>query len=212
MDGTLLRLPVEISQLRQDLTELFGQWGVHTSFRPLLSSIEQAVVDADLSGATSDEEAAARAYEIRVRHELAAAERAITRPGAEALVAALKHEPAALVSNNTQAAVERAVQRLGLRPAGLLALVGHTPIRPPKPDPTMLIYALGQLDPLPAELICVGDRPVDITMARRAGQALPGVKVTAVGVPGQLEGEAELEAAGADLVLPDLAALVERFF
>jgi HAD superfamily hydrolase (TIGR01509 family) len=70
-----------------------------------------------------------------------------------------------------------------------------------KPDPQPLLFALELLGVEPAAAAYVGDSPEDVTMARAAG-------AFAVGVPGGFPNRDALEAAGPDLLAPDLESAV----
>lgn len=71
-----------------------------------------------------------------------------------------------------------------------------------KPDPEPVLKTLRELGFKPSEALVVGDMPVDIEMAHNAG-------VRAVGVSYGNATQEELEAAGADVVIDDLAQLLD---
>ena len=217
VDGTLLHLPVDIQQVRASLAEMFCPLGVELEFVPLLQRIRQAAQAAAAPvGTDTVESLVERAYGVVTRIEVEAARRASPAPGFEELIRALGQEPVVLVSNNSAEAVRAALATCGLAPAMLASVIGRTVRRPAKPNPAPLLQALGAVVPLPPEVICVGDRPVDMTMALAAARSpvlsRTRTSVTPVGVLGRLEGEEELLQAGAEVVCADLHALVERFF
>ena len=218
VDGTLIHLPVEIQRVRDALAKMFRPLGVELEFVPLLERIRQAAQFAavDPVGTDTVESLVERAYRLVTRFEVEAARRATPCPGLGGLIRALGQEPVVLVSNNSAEAVRAALATCGLAPARLASVIGRIAWRPAKPDPAPLLQALGAVNPLPGQLICVGDRPADMAMAvAAAGSAMLArceVTVTAVGVLGRLEGEEELRQAGAERVFPDLPALVGHFF
>lgn len=78
----------------------------------------------------------------------------------------------------------------GLRP-GLL----------PKPEPDLMLDALRQLDCAPSEAVTVGDMPTDLRAAEAAG-------VRFIGVSHGFGSRAELEAAGATIIIDSLEELL----
>ncbi len=210
LDGTLLHLPVEIQRVRQSLAELFQAAGVAAQLRPLLPGIERAARDASGGDANREHQLRLDAYQEIERFELDAAAGSEACPGARGFLEALAHDPVLIVTNNGGQAARAALEHCGLRPGDLRAVVGREPTRPAKPSPEPMLRALERLPGDPTEVICVGDRPADMAMAAAARPEVEaaGGTVRAVGVVGRLEGEAEMRAAGAEAVLPDLDAVL----
>jgi phosphoglycolate phosphatase len=71
---------------------------------------------------------------------------------------------------------------------------------PSKPHPSMLLAALAETGADPARAVMIGDTAFDVAMGRAAGMAT-------IGVAWGYHPRARLEAAGADLVIDDYAAL-----
>jgi phosphoglycolate phosphatase len=71
---------------------------------------------------------------------------------------------------------------------------GNNPDFPLKPDPSMTLYVMNQLQLSPEETLFVGDSGVDMLTAKNAG-------VTAVGVEWGFRHRDELQKAGADHIL-----------
>ncbi len=217
VDGTLLHLPVNIQHVREALADMFRPMGVEQEFVPLLQRVNEAAQAAAAPVGTETAKALVeRAYRLITRFEVDAARRVVPVPGLQTLVRALDREPVVLVSNSSAEAVRAALATCGLAPINLASVIGRTPWRKAKPDPAPLLQALGAVVPLPRQIICVGDRPADMAMARAASRtqvvARARATVAAVGVLGKLEGEEELRGAGAEEVFPDLEALVARYF
>lgn len=85
----------------------------------------------------------------------------------------------------------------------LAAVLAREDVAAVKPDPAHLLEALGLLDRIPGEALMVGDHPLDVLTARRAG-ALAGAVAS---------GEtplADLQAAGPDFLAEDAHELFER--
>ena len=205
VEGTLLRLPVAIDEVREALRALAAARGIERRFSPLLPAIAETA--AELGAAFLEE-----AYALIERYELAAAPSATLCEGArELLAAADSHgEPVLLVSNSSAAALRAAFRSCGLVP-GERALVGRRPGLPPKPDPAPLLEAVAALsgEESAGLLLCVGDRVPDALMARAAAPVLRahGFEVRAIGVASDERARARLLEAGADQVIASLLEL-----
>lgn len=211
LDGTLLRLPVDIAAVRADVVELFAGAGVAANPRPILSGIQEAARLAAPDDIARQAAWYARGLGLIEAAEMAAAASARPCSGARELLDALGQEPVAIVTNNAAAPARAALERCGLLPGNLVRLVGREPGHPAKPSPEPLLRALlHRTEPL-GQIICVGDRPSDMAMAVAAREALVkrGGQVIAIAIPGDFEGEGELREAGADEVLPSLADLLQ---
>ena len=73
-----------------------------------------------------------------------------------------------IASNKPPAFSHELMERLGLAPL-LGAILGPGPGIPPKPDPAMLREGCVRLRCVPAETLYVGDMPLDVESAARAG-------------------------------------------
>ncbi len=91
-------------------------------------------------------------------------------PGAEEALADLARRGAGLgvASNKPPRFTRDLLERLDLAPL-FGAILGPGPGLPPKPDPAMLRAACALLDAAPAETLYVGDMPLDVESAARAG-------------------------------------------
>lgn len=99
--------------------------------------------------------------------------------------------PAAVLSNKPDALTRLIVA--GLFPANAFRQVqGERPGIPRKPDPASALALCGVLELAPAQVLFVGDSPVDVATARRAGMPC------AAALWG-FSDEVELRAAGSDL-------------
>lgn len=88
-----------------------------------------------------------------------------------------------------------------LAPWPFAAIYGQRPAVPLKPDPTAALCAADELGVPPTTCAFIGDSAVDIATARAAG-------MRAIGVAWGFRGRAELDAADADVVVDEPAALV----
>lgn len=103
-------------------------------------------------------------------------------PGAEEALTDLAHRGAGLgiASNKPPRFTRDLLERLDLAPL-FGAILGPGPDLPPKPDPAMLRAACAILDAAPAETLYVGDMPLDVESAVRAG--MPHLLVPTGAVP-----------------------------
>ena len=105
----------------------------------------------------------------------------------------------AVVSNKTESAVKELCAE---EFSGLTDIeVGDDGVRPLKPDPAPVLYALSSLNMGADEAVYVGDQEVDIVTARNAGIAF-------VGAGWGSRGEKLLKAAGAQTVISDIRQLL----
>lgn len=106
----------------------------------------------------------------------------------------------AVITRNSRQAVETVFPDAG---DYLAAVLTREDVAAVKPDPSHLLTALGQLDALPGETLMVGDHPLDVLTARRAG-AMAGA------VASGDTSYADLQAADPDFLAEDAHELFER--
>lgn len=123
--------------------------------------------------------------------------------GVDKLIAHLTHRgQLAVVSTRSQEDAQAFLRQHVLQPAFALTVTQETTKRL-KPHPEPVQYAARNLDLPLGNCVMVGDTPVDILSARRAG-------AWAIGVLCGFGEERELWRAGAHLVVPSTADLLER--
>jgi pyrophosphatase PpaX len=105
-----------------------------------------------------------------------------------------------VVTTKMRASTEQSLRLLGLYET-MEAIVTVSDVERPKPHPEPVLKAMAALKAEPSATLMVGDSPVDVEAAIRAG-AVPA------GVAWSLKGEAVLRAAGARLILQDLRDLL----
>lgn len=76
--------------------------------------------------------------------------------------------PLAVLTNKPQAATDRILAALGLTASFAMVIGGDTAVGR-KPDPAGLLSIVHEARVTPAETILVGDSPIDVETARRAG-------------------------------------------
>ncbi|MBN2002150.1 MAG: HAD family hydrolase [Anaerolineae bacterium] len=124
------------------------------------------------------------------------------RPMLEVLAA---HAPLAVVSTRLHEAARAFLEQHALTDLFQMVVTQETTHRL-KPHPEPILYAAAQLKVPPEACVMVGDTPMDVVSARRAG-------AWAVGVLCGFGEEHELRRSGAHLILPstaDLASIVQE--
>jgi HAD superfamily hydrolase (TIGR01549 family) len=199
MDGTLLRLDVDIEEVRLRLAALFAPHGVTRPFRPILRRISEAAAEA---GKT---ELRAAGLAILDEWELKGARVARPRAGAVAAARTLAEQGTKLgiVTDNGRACVETALRAAGFDPAWFQIIVTRDDVPAPKPDPAGVLLAARTLG---APMVYLGDHPKDVDAGRAAARTLPGIRVLAV--RGGHASDADLAKAGADAVLGSVGELL----
>ncbi len=163
MDGALLRVDVDVEEVRQRLAALFGPHGVSRPFRPILKTLREAARDARRP------ELLAEGLAILADWEVRGAVGARAREGAVEATAALARSgvPLGIVTDVGRAAVVAALVAAGLDPVRFTAIVTRDDVPAPKPDPAMVRRAAEELAGTPTWYIV--DHQKDIDAGRAAG-------------------------------------------
>ena len=109
----------------------------------------------------------------------------------------------AVVSNKPERFSRRILEGLGVGSRFRIILGGDS-TQKRKPDPEALYRAMDFCKAAASETAIVGDSPIDIQAGKSAG-------VTTCGVLGGFRPQAELEAAGCDLIIRNLLELADHF-
>jgi HAD superfamily hydrolase (TIGR01549 family) len=200
MDGTLLRLPVDIEEARQRIAALYAPHGVTRPFRPNLARIQDGAKEA------GKPELVAQAYAILDVLEVAGAPEAKGAPHAAEVIAALVARGArlGLVTDNGAACVPLALRAVGIDPA-VFEAVWTRDAGPAKPSPVGLTTVLEQLG-AGDDCWYVGDHPRDLEAGKGARAKFPQLRLAAVKTG--LAQEAQLLKGGADRVIDRLDSLL----
>jgi phosphoglycolate phosphatase len=156
LDGTLVRLAVDWSAVREDAAAVYRTAGVDPADRSLWALL----ADADGAGVATEVEATIAAHERRGARE------SDRLPGADRL--AEDGRPAAVCSLNCEAACRVALDRHGVADR-VAAVVGRDSVPARKPDPAPLLATVDALGVDPGSVLFVGDSERDAETARRAG-------------------------------------------
>ena len=111
----------------------------------------------------------------------------------------------AILSNKPDPTVKQLAEKL--TPGVFKIAMGGREGIPLKPDPTAVYEILDELGVTPSEVVYVGDTSVDMETGKNFGAAYT------VGVPWGFRDRAELEQAGADMIVDipsEILALVKR--
>jgi phosphoglycolate phosphatase len=121
-------------------------------------------------------------------------------PGAGEVLEYFKNRRQAVVTNKPEPFTTQILEKLGIRNYFSDVVSGDSPY-PRKPDPAALEAILRAASAKPQQALFVGDSPVDIETARRAG-----IEIAAV--PHGFSPEHHLE--GADVIVPSFEVLLEH--
>ncbi len=202
LDGTLLDSYAGIHDSLGAVLEHFGRPAVTIEeTRRLVGHGLEALVAKVLP----EELRAEAAERFRFRYKVNAPRLTRLMPGAELVVTELwrRGVPLSIASNKPAVFSRQLLAGFGL--AELFAFVGGPDLGfPEKPDPSMVLAALGAMGLPAAETLYVGDMTVDVATARAAG--LP-VAVVPLGSSTR----EELEALRPDLLLPALTDVLGLF-
>lgn len=155
LDGTLVRLDVDWSAVREAVVRKLEPRGVETGDDGLWALLDRA-----------EEHGYRRIVEETIAdHERRGARSGIRLPLADEV---RPDRPVGVVSLNCEAAVRIALELNGLD-AAVGVTVGRDTIPERKPDPRPLLYALERLGVAPGDALFVGDSESDATTADRAG-------------------------------------------
>ncbi len=149
MDGTLIVPLLDFNIIRSDLGIPGGEGILETVAK--MPASERTVADARLR-----------------THELAAAGKARSMPGASEIISAIRSAgmKIALLTRNSRQSVKIVLERL---PALRFDLIMSREDGAIKPEPDGVLEASRQLDIAPALTVCVGDYHYDIIAANAAG-------------------------------------------
>jgi phosphoglycolate phosphatase len=163
MDGALLRVDVDVEEVRQRLAALFAPYGVARPFRPILKTLREAARDARKPELYAEGLAILSDWEVR------GAVAARARDGAVEATTALAKSgvPLGLVTDVGRAAVVSALRTAGLDPVRFTAIVTRDDVPAPKPDPAMVRRAADELGGTPTWYVV--DHQKDIDAGRAAG-------------------------------------------
>lgn len=202
-DGTLSRSTIDFARLRRKITALaepFLGEEPEPSPLPVLEWIEELAAEIREFDDDLAKQFHTRGRLIVQAHELDAAREAALFPFTRPMLAGLRESgvKTGVLTRNSTAAVRVIFPDIA---ACCDAFMAREDAPHVKPHPDHALTLLARLDADPARALLVGDHPIDVETARRAGLASGAV------TSGQADRE-ELAAAGPDFLAADCAALV----
>jgi HAD superfamily hydrolase (TIGR01549 family) len=191
MDGALLRVEIDIEEVRLALAALFAPYGITRPFRPILARIGQAAEEAKAKGG-DPEELRKKGLAILDVWEQRGAAQARARAGAPEVIAELRQRgtPLGLLTNCGRACVVPALRASGLDPSLFEEIVTRDEAAP-KPDPEGLVRLAAHLGGDP--IWYVVDHAIDLDTARAARPNVPALRVATLPGP-----------SGADVTITEL--------
>lgn len=206
LDGTLVYPTIDFGALNDAVQRVIAAYGASTALaggasRPLpaLEAVATASAWLTAQGLPGADALVSEGRRTILDIEREAAERARPFEGVSAMLRTLRAHGLrlAIVTRNNRAAAERILARGDL---ACDVLLSRDDVPRVKPDPVHLSTALALLGVAPEAALMCGDHVMDIEAGRRAGTGT-------VGVLSGASRRAELEAAGADVVLERITAL-----
>lgn len=203
-DGTLAKLNIDFSRMRQDVLEILSRFGVPPDGLRDLFVLEMIDAGAERVSRTrpgKEREFSQKAHARIAEIEVQAARQGSLFDGVAEMLRELRvrNVRTGVATRNCLAAVETLFPGIDDRVDAVITRE-RTPFV--KPHPGHLIRMLKQLDVPPGEAAMVGDHPMDIRAGKEAGLLAIGV------LTGYSQTEA-LHRAGADLLLDSAANIVD---
>ncbi len=163
LDETLLTLPIDYEELREELRRLASSFNVECDFRRILEDVEQLSWKLGKSFRK-------KCYEIICLHERMAALKPIPMSGAVDTLRKLKERglKVGVVSRNSRECIKDALRNLKMMKF-VDVIVGREDTHETKPNPEPILYALSALGVNSDEAVYVGDHPYDLRAASAAG-------------------------------------------
>jgi len=204
-DGTLSRLTIDFSRLRRKITALaepFLGEEPEPSELPVLEWIDELAAEIREFDEDLSREFHTRGRLVVQATELDAAREAELFPFTRPLLAGLRESgvKTGVLTRNSTAAVKRVFPDITTCCDVFMAREDAPRV---KPHPDHALALLQRLDVAPAAALLVGDHPIDVETARRAGTGAAAV------VSGHATRE-ELAAAAPDFLAADCRELVEQ--
>jgi phosphoglycolate phosphatase len=207
-DGTLAKLNIDFSRMRQEVLDLIAACGISRlpdNFRdlPVLELIAAGAVLASQRKTGGKSAFLTQAYASISGVEIEAAQRGALFHGTRELLRSLHRQgvKTGVITRNCLAAVQTLFPDID---GYVQTVITREQTPRVKPDPGHLMMALDRLNIEVEQAAMVGDHPLDIQTGRAAG-------VFTIGVLTGYSGREALERAGADLILSaaaDIPALL----
>lgn len=173
-DGTLVFLPVNYKRMRRRLQKLFSQYGIKSSFHPLLGSIEDCLSKGDRKNHLKSKIRKVKnaAYRIVEDEETRAVKEARLAEGAKKVLATLRQRGVkiGIVSRNSRKCIKACIFKFKMLVPDVIVARDDLPSwKCLKPDRRHACLCLKKLKIKPWNAIIVGDSYHDIELGKNAG-------------------------------------------
>jgi HAD superfamily hydrolase (TIGR01509 family) len=171
LDGTLLSLPINYENLREELKTIFKPFGVETEFKPILDAVNVALSTVrQKHGSETFQEMSMNVHGLLEKYEIAAANEAKVIAGAKETLGKLKQLDLKLgiFSRTGRQAVVSALKKAGLEQY-FDVIVAREDTKEQKPSPEGLKKILTMFGLKAEDAIVVGDHIFDIMAAKELG-------------------------------------------
>lgn len=207
LDGTLLNTLDDLANAMNSVLADNG-WPIHpvSAYRTFVGNGMEMLVQRALPQEHRDDQTIqVNTQAMRSAYGRAWAVKTRPYPGVEEILAALSRTgvPLAILSNKPHEATQSAVRHF-FPHTPFAAVVGATPRKPKKPDPTTALEIAGHFQLKPDRIFFLGDSDADMLTARAAG-------MTGLGAGWGFRGREELLANGAHQVLESAKELLQLF-
>jgi len=205
-DGTLVIQAIDYQSARMAVINVLRRYGVLGELLnpndSILTMLRRSVDYLSARGMRVDQ-MVSEVDRVVESFELEAASKTTPIPGALELLAFLRRRgfKLGLFTLNKRSAMMLVAKRFSLDQF-MDAMVSRDDVLAPKPDPRHLEDVFSRLSVEASEAVVVGDHPVDVHCAVRAGAA-------AIGVLSSGRRKGELEEAGARMVVESVATILE---
>ncbi|MEM2087424.1 MAG: HAD family phosphatase [Thermoproteota archaeon] len=207
LDGTLIEFNYDYNSARKiviaKLVEMGVDRGILSESKPASVNVEDAVLFMRGKGLGEDELKVLRrkVYEAVESLELKVAGKSVVRDGVLELLSWLKAQgvKTAVCTNNCNRAAEIILEKTGLKNF-FNDVFTRNDVDRLKPFPDVLLKACEKLNVNPENTVHIGDSPIDINAAKKAG-------VLPIGFVSSLCSAEKLSDAGADLVASSIGEL-----
>lgn len=190
-DGTLAELTIDFKAMKQDVMDAAARSGLDWAGAGERFALE-AIDHLAGSNGPAGLQFAAEAHRLLEEREVAAAERGSVFPGVRRTLARLtaSGREVAIITRNCRRAVETVFPDVE---QWCHLFVPRDDAPKPKPAPEHVGLVLDRLDVPAGRSLVVGDHPIDITTARRAGTWACGVTTGRIDAAGLAEADLVLD-------------------
>ena len=203
MDWTLIKLVMTWDDVIEELSELFGKYGVQLDTRGNII----AEVFSKSSNMKEGKKLLKQAYSIIDKYEAVGSKNAVVLGNSPSILKELEQNyNLAIVSNNGDKAIKAALKTVGVPLKTFKAIISRDIHEKPKPSPVPIIEILKKF-PGTKVVYVVGDEPVDILCGKAAAKLINGVSIYTIGIMGGWVGKEKVLRSRPDFVIKNIDEL-----